>query len=122
MYEKFEELLVKNNVTAYRVSKETGIGASTFTDWKNGKSTPKLNKLTKIAEYFNVPVEYFSDQQTLSNTESKKKIPKDLKTILDNEEITLNGRLMSPGDKEKMFRIIEAAYWDAKEMNKTKKD
>lgn len=29
---------------------------------------------------------------------------------------------MSPGDKEKMFRIIEAAYWDAKEMNKKKKD
>ena len=81
-----------------------------------------MDKLQKIATYFNVPVEYFSDQQTLSNTKSKKKIPKDLKTILDNEEITLNGRLMSPGDKEKMFRIIEAAYWDAKEMNKKKKD
>lgn len=59
MYEKFEELLIKHNVTPYRVSKETGIGASTFTDWKNGKSTPKLDKLQKIADYFNVPVSYF---------------------------------------------------------------
>lgn len=59
MYEKFEELLVKNNITAYRVSKETGIVPSTFTDWKNGRSNPKIDKLAKIAAYFNVPIEYF---------------------------------------------------------------
>lgn len=121
-YEKFAQLLSERNIKSVDVSRATGIYTSTFSDWKTGRSNPKMDKLQKIATYFNVPVEYFSDQQTLSNTKSKKKIPKDLKTILDNEEITLNGRLMSPGDKEKMFRIIEAAYWDAKEMNKKKKD
>lgn len=34
MYEKFAELLVKNNKTAYAVAKETGIAQSIFSDWK----------------------------------------------------------------------------------------
>jgi transcriptional regulator with XRE-family HTH domain len=59
MYKKFEELLSKHNTTTYKVSKETGISQTTFTDWKNGKYTPKIDKLQKIAEYFGVEVSYF---------------------------------------------------------------
>lgn len=58
MWEIFEELLKKNGVTAYRVAKETGIATSTFTQWKNGTSKPKPEKLQKIADYFNVSVDY----------------------------------------------------------------
>lgn len=58
MYEIFEKLLEKKGVTAYRVSKETGVGRSTFTDWKLGRSEPKGKKLEKIAEYFGVSVDY----------------------------------------------------------------
>lgn len=58
MYEIFEKLLSAHNVTSYRVSKETGIPSSTFTDWKNGRSTPKNEKLQKIAEYFGVTIDY----------------------------------------------------------------
>lgn len=57
MYTKFEKLLKKNKVTAYRVSKETGIPTATLTAWKHGKYTPKADKLLKIANYFNVPLE-----------------------------------------------------------------
>ncbi len=58
MYEIFVKLLEKYDVTAYRVSKATGIASSTFTDWKNGRSTPKQDKLQKIADFFGVSVEY----------------------------------------------------------------
>ena len=34
MYEKFETLLKQNNVTPYRVHKETGISTATLSDWK----------------------------------------------------------------------------------------
>ena len=59
MYEKFAELLVKNNKTAYAVAKETGIAQSIFSDWKNGRSTPKVDKLQKLADYFGVTIQYF---------------------------------------------------------------
>ena len=29
---------------------------STFSDWKTGKSKPKIKKLKKIAEYFQIPI------------------------------------------------------------------
>lgn len=54
----FEQLLQKYGVSTYRVSKETGIAQSVFSSWKNGISTPKQDKLKKIADYFGVSVEY----------------------------------------------------------------
>lgn len=59
MYEKFVELLVKNNKTAYAVAKETGIAQSIFSDWKNGRSKPKIDKIQKLADYFGVDIKYF---------------------------------------------------------------
>lgn len=58
MYERYVELRDKKGVTDYRVSKDTGISRSTFTDWKNGRSAPKVEKLLLLAKYFDVPVEY----------------------------------------------------------------
>lgn len=59
IYEKFEALLKEQNKKASDVSFMTGIPASTFTDWKKGKSCPKTGKLLKIADFFGVPIEYF---------------------------------------------------------------
>ena len=53
-YSIFENLLKLNKTTVYRVSKATGIPGSTFTDWKNGRSSPKSDKLKKIADFFGV--------------------------------------------------------------------
>ena len=63
MYKKFADLLEQSNKTAYLVSKETGIAQSVVSDWKNGRSKPKFDKLLAIARYFGVPVEYFADDQ-----------------------------------------------------------
>lgn len=62
MYEKYAALRDERNVTDYRVAVETGITKSTFTDWKSGRSKPKLDKLLLLAKYFGVPVEYFADE------------------------------------------------------------
>lgn len=121
MYEKFEKLLKEKNLSTYRVSKDTGITSSTFADWKSGRSVPKLPKLQKIADYFGVPVSYFTDEKQETNNTENKKTPKELKRLLESEEVTLNGRLLSETDKDKMLKIVEAAFWEAKEMNKRKK-
>ena len=61
MYDKFLKLLEARGVTPYRAHKETGISSATLSDWKNGKSQPKKDKIEKICEYFNVPLSYFYD-------------------------------------------------------------
>lgn len=58
MYEIFEQLLQKFNVTPYKISKETGVTQTTLSNWKNGKSTPSTANMQKIADYFNVSIDY----------------------------------------------------------------
>lgn len=58
MYEIFEQLLQKRGITAYRVSKDTGITQTLLSNWKNGKSVPNMHNLKKIADYFNVTIDY----------------------------------------------------------------
>ena len=57
MYEKYCKIRDSKNLTDYRVSKDTGITKSTFTEWKTGRSKPKVDKLKILAEYFGVKVE-----------------------------------------------------------------
>lgn len=83
MYNNFGKLLVKNNKTAYRVAKDTGISPTTFADWKSGRSTPKIDKLQKIADYFNVPVSYFIEEQ---NSEDKKTPPAEAGSVFEDSD------------------------------------
>ncbi len=57
-YKTFEELLKINKTTVYRVAKDTGIAASTLSDWKNGRSAPKADKIRILAQYFGVSTDY----------------------------------------------------------------
>lgn len=59
MYENFRKLLEDRNITAYRVSKDTGISQTTLSDWKTGRAKPKADKLLILAKYFGVTVDYF---------------------------------------------------------------
>jgi len=58
MYDRFVQLLQEKGVSVYQVSKDTGITQTSLSSWKNGKSTPKLDKLQKIADYFDVTIDY----------------------------------------------------------------
>ena len=56
-YESYVVLRDQKGVTDSDVARCTGITRPTFSDWKNGKYTPKIPKMMKIAEYFGVPLE-----------------------------------------------------------------
>ncbi len=73
-YQRFEALLKSHGTSVYRLAKATGISNSTFTDWKNGRSTPKADKLKLIADYFSVPVDYLigSDAERSAGQKSYK--------------------------------------------------
>lgn len=60
MYERYVELLNEKGVKNIDVSRATGIPASTFSDWKKGKSSPKREKLEKLAEFFDVTADWIA--------------------------------------------------------------
>ena len=68
MYKKFSDLLQQRGLRAADVSRGTGINQTVFSEWKKGKSQPKTDKLQLIADYFDVPLEYFTGKKEQKNT------------------------------------------------------
>lgn len=62
-YNLFLALLKKTGKKTSDVAKATGISPSVFSDWKSGRYSPKMDKLQKIADYFNISVDYFAGKQ-----------------------------------------------------------
>lgn len=63
-YDIFSDLLKQRGIKAIDVSRHTGIATSTLSEWKNGKSEPKIDKMQKIADYFNVSLDYLTGKTT----------------------------------------------------------
>lgn len=59
-YERIFELIKEKGLTAYRVSKDTGISQASLADWRKGRSNPKIDKLQKLSEYFGVSIGYLT--------------------------------------------------------------
>ena len=104
------------------LAQKLNIGKSTMSQYESDERRPSDEIKLQLCDIFSISLDEllgrkFPVQHTINDN---KKIPKDLKKILEDEAITLNGRMLSEEDKEKMFKIIEAAFWEAKEMNKRK--
>lgn len=133
MYEIFEQLLSKYGVTAYRVAKETGITTATLTNWKQGKYTPKQDKLQKIADYFGVSLDYLMTGNTTEPV--KEKAPeltardeRDIEKILNNtreqllsqEGLMFDGDPASPETIDSILSAMQIGMEMAKKKNKEK--
>lgn len=62
-YTKYKTLLTEKGVNSYTVSKITGIHQSILSDWKTGRSFPKVEKLYILAKYFGVKIEDFIEEE-----------------------------------------------------------
>ena len=47
------QIMDKKGVTAYKLSKETGISESVISRWKSGEQSPSISNLVKVAHFFN---------------------------------------------------------------------
>ena len=109
MYEIFEHLLQIRGVSTYRVAKETGIPQQTFSKWKNGISTPKADKLQKIADYFGVSVEYLmGNDRTITKEDIElQNYLEELRTRPELKMLFSLTRNATKDDVEKAVKIIE---------------
>ena len=133
MYEIFEQLLQKYGVTAYKVSKETGLTQSTLSDWKRGRSTPKTENMKKIADYFGVTVEYLMTGKNVPKEKApeltardERDIAKDLDRIMgeiqkgDDGPLYYNGIEIDNASLNLLQNAIEYALRETKKENKVK--
>jgi repressor LexA len=69
----FKQLLQNSNLSAYQMSKDTGISESLISNWKSGRQLPKYDSLNTLADYFNVSGDYLLGRTDNANTNNKSK-------------------------------------------------
>ena len=133
MYEIYCKLRDERKVKDADVVRETGITKSTFSDWKNGRSKPKNDKLQKIADYFGVSLDYLTTGKEETKEKSpeltakdKRDIAKDLDRIMgeiksgDDEPLYYNGVEIDDASIGLLRNAIEYALRETKKENKVK--
>lgn len=54
----FVQILQERNITAYKISKETGISQGRMNEYKSGKTMPTVENLVKIADYLECSIDF----------------------------------------------------------------
>ena len=55
---RLDKVVKERGLTFYTVAKALGLSKSLFSDWKSGKSVPKVDKMIPIADYLGITIEY----------------------------------------------------------------
>ena len=65
LVQKIEELCNKKNITFYNLEQALGFGNGTIRRWNN--NIPKTDRLTKVADYFDVSIDYLLGREEQQN-------------------------------------------------------
>lgn len=76
IFDRIQELIDENKITAYKLSQDTGISTGLISQWKKRSQNPSGSKLQAISEYFGVSVDYLLGNE-------KKPIPQEDELIKD---------------------------------------
>lgn len=74
-YDRIFEIMKERELTAYRVSKDTGISQASLADWRKGRSKPKIDKLQKLSEYFGVSISYLTGESNEIDNTQQMQVP-----------------------------------------------
>lgn len=86
--ERLKELRKEGHLTQVELAKRLGIGQSSYADWERGMKNPTQENLIKIAQFFNVPLDYL-----VGNSDKKDE--------LDNIELLFRMNSKGLTDEEK---------------------
>jgi transcriptional regulator with XRE-family HTH domain len=113
------KLLEKNEMTAYKLWKDSGVAQSTISDIINGKITnPSAKTLTKLAKALNVPVNYFFDETIegiatpidsgSSKNKSEEQKDNKIEEYMDKNKLFFSKfEKLNNKDKDKVLKILE---------------
>lgn len=103
----FSDLCAKKNKTPTAVGNEIGIAKTTISYWRKKQDIlPKPEVLSKLSEYFGVPVSYFLGETEIKNT------PDELQ-LTEGEKMLLNLFRQIPEERQQAFLEMGRLYSDS---------
>ena len=85
--ERLKHLRLKNKCTAKQLAKYLNFGSTAISNYESGRNEPSIDTLIKIADYFDVTIDYLVGRTDISNQNSKNciKLCKVLSLFSDDE-------------------------------------
>lgn len=113
-----------SKLTQHELAEKTNLSRSYIADIENDRYNPSVDTLKSIAKALDVPVHYLieendTEQKNIPPWATKKDI-RDFRKLLEEEPLMFDGMPLDDEDKEKILRVVEAVFWDAKKRNKRK--
>lgn len=123
---KIEDLMKEQNISKYRLSKDAGVAYTTLTQILSERTKhPQIDSLKQIADYFNKPVDYFTDGENTYTSEQQvpewatAKDKRDFKKMLEEDgEIMFDGVPIEGEARQRVLDVLTGLFWEAKQMNK----
>lgn len=110
IYESYAIMRDMEGMKDADVAKQTGISRSTFSEWKSGRSEPKIDKLYKIANIIHCNVNSFYIDFTPEAAKKKMKEEEEKHTFpMSDKEVNLINawRLLQRDQKEAVGSLID---------------
>lgn len=90
IYERIESLRKSQGLSQWKLEKQLGFSNGSISKWKN--STPKVERLQKLADFFGVSVEYLmtgkeDEQKEKDNTDDLKQKYEELEELLRSDSM-----------------------------------
>ncbi|MDO6353566.1 helix-turn-helix domain-containing protein [Caloramator sp. CAR-1] len=136
--ERLRQLRKEKQMTGSELGKLLNVSKVAISNWENGNRFPDKDMLLKIAEIFNVSVDYLLGKTDIRNqnkttvdiqptpdyphkvtARDKKQYLEYIKTI--NEAFFMNDEI-DEADKKAILETMNEIFWMAKAMRKKKKD
>lgn len=102
LYQRIKDLCRQREITLSELAKSVGVSETVFRTWK--KSSPSIDKVRIIAEYFKVSTDYL-----IGITD----IPDSIDQMIQDEDFISLQRMrstMSDTDKKRMMKMIRLAF------------
>lgn len=115
MFERIEKLMRENNVSAYKLSKETGIAQSTLSSWKHQDKLPRIDLLQKIADFFGVEIEYLTGKIGQTKKASIKKKDTSKVNIKDVKVMFYGNYELTKQEKQLVENVIKGVIASRKD-------
>ena len=101
--DRIKILCDSHQTTFAEVERRVGLSNGQIRRWDN--ASPKLESIEKVADYFDVSVDYLRGKDT------KVKLPTDLDKVLDGM-MSFDGKPMTENDRESIRAYLEGRFSD----------
>lgn len=119
---RLKALRENKGLTQQKMANKLGISRGTYAHYEINRREPDDATKLKIASFFGVTTDYLlNNDEKETIIEKQQKEPKDIIKLLEQEqELTMNGEILSPEDMEVIKTALEQGYQLAKRLNKRK--